>query len=477
VTARTTYSDLTNAAAHELARGLHLAQRNAVDPERSEADQHRPDQQWAEHDRAAGRSLLAAMDAHRDLSAALAHLGRVLDLPPGGSGPTGRTARRGTADARLVRDLEERAAARDWTEPIPAEESVPGALWRASRLIRAAADLWTTHHTPGGAPRSPEASRMRHPAVLGAATRQWRDLVEVAGAVADQLVALAAPAESGEPDGQPASGHETDAGVTGRVRQVTDEAVSAVQSYPRPARPAATPVPLVDLPVARPSQPPGGCVDPLTEVVERIDAIHRMVWQLAEAGSAPAPLLANVAAIGMAVAQSAEAAHRRAGALVPPGPTRDCHREAADAALRSRSLWRAVATQVEPLRTPHPATSAVQVQRAELTRALARLTSAPVEGIEPTAEALSRASREYAELADLAQRALRSAHERGEIYLLGRALPNEALTRRPDLLQAKLAGQVVPAPTVVVRRLEAALRAIARDQANASLGGGSSPAA
>jgi hypothetical protein len=76
----------------------------------------------------------------------------------------------------------------------------------------------------------------------------------------------------------------------------------------------------------------------------------------------------------------------------------------------------------------------------------------------------------------LAQRALRTAHERGEVYLLGRALPNEALARRPDLLQAKLAGQIVVAPTVVVRRLEAALRAIVRERSQSS-GGGSSPAA
>jgi hypothetical protein len=202
-----------------------------------------------------------------------------------------------------------------------------------------------------------------------------------------------------------------------------------------------------------------------------------MVWQLAEAGSAPAPILANVAAVGMAVAQAAEATHRRASAAAPPGPARDGHLDAAEAALRSRSLWRAVATQIEPLRTPHPSTSAVQIQRAELIRALARLAGAPAEVLEPTAWGLSLVSRKYAEVADLAPRALRAAHERGEVYLLGRALPNEALTRRPDLLQAKLAGQVVPAPTVVVRRVEAAFRAIVRERSNASAGGGSSPAA
>ena len=49
-------------------------------------------------------------------------------------------------------------------------ESVDGpgaALAEAALLIRSAADLWATHHCADGRPRSPEASRMRHPSTLG----------------------------------------------------------------------------------------------------------------------------------------------------------------------------------------------------------------------------------------------------------------------------------------------------------------------
>jgi hypothetical protein len=311
---------------------------------------------------------------------------------------------------------------------------------------------------------------MRHPSVLGAATRQWRELVVVAGAVADQLVALVPPADPGD------SSNVLAAGGAPSQAPACSEPLAALRQYPRPTpRPAAEDGRLVELTVARPS--PRGEGDPLADALAQIDQVHRIMWLLAESGSAPAPILANVAAIGVALAQAAEAAHIRAGGAAEPDGEREGHLEAAAQASRYRSLWQAAATHIEPLRTPHPATSAVQLHRAELTRELARLASVPAEELVPTARALSRACRDYCDLAELGQRALRTAHERGELHLLGRALPNEALTRRPDLLHAKLTGQVVPAPTVAVRRIEAAYRAIVRDRSGATAGGGSSPAA
>jgi hypothetical protein len=71
----------------------------------------------------------------------------------------------------------------------------------------------------------------------------------------------------------------------------------------------------------------------------------------------------------------------------------------------------------------------------------------------------------FAEIADLNRRALQDGHERGDLLLLGRAIPTEALSRRPDLLQARLTGQVVPAPTAVLTQLECAYRAAAGDAA------------
>jgi hypothetical protein len=44
-----------------------------------------------------------------------------------------------------------------------------------------------------------------------------------------------------------------------------------------------------------------------------------------------------------------------------------------------------------------------------------------------------------------------------------RAIPTDALPRRPDLLEARLTDQVIPAPTAVVATLESRYRAIARE--------------
>ena len=98
--------------------------------------------------------------AHRDLSFALAHLGRVLAQPAAGATDQGRRrARRHGPEARLLRDLERRGAPRDWSVSPPEDGTAARDLWESARAIRAAADLWATHHTPAGAPRSPESSR------------------------------------------------------------------------------------------------------------------------------------------------------------------------------------------------------------------------------------------------------------------------------------------------------------------------------
>ncbi len=115
------------------------------------------------------RPTASDVAAHQDLAAALVHLGETLARPLA-SRPERPGRRRGGPDARLLRSLETVARARDWSEPSPADG--PGAdLAEAAFLIRSAADLWATHHCADGRPRSPEASRMRHPSTLGAASR------------------------------------------------------------------------------------------------------------------------------------------------------------------------------------------------------------------------------------------------------------------------------------------------------------------
>lgn len=450
---RTTFSDLTSEAALRLSHALtDIASPGAADDGiTGPAD-----------DGITGPA--AALVAHQDLTAALAHLGRTLTTPPGADASDGAdaaSARRAgprRTDARLVRLLDQRGVRRDWASPHAPPGSATASLLTAGQLIRAAADLWATHHTPGGAPRSPQASRMRHPSMLGAATREWRELVLLAGAVAEALVGWME---------RVGNRHPHDDGREGPDR------LAAVRDYPRPiARAVAAGAPTrVDLTVARPGRIRGA--DPLAEVADRVERLHRFAWALAQSEEAPAPALVTIAAIGTLLSGAAATAHVRAAQGAQPGADRDEHRVAADCGRRAERQWSVVASRVWPLRTPHPATTTLQIERLDLVRLLNKvLSSTDPQDLAMTAAALSRAVLRCGEVAELNLRALRAAHERGDVYLMGRALPAEALGRRPDLLQAKLADRPVPAPTAMVRRVEAAYRAVSTSASTLAAGDG-----
>ncbi|MGB7962606.1 MAG: hypothetical protein WCF12_06550, partial [Propionicimonas sp.] len=231
-------------------------------------------------------TLEDAVAAHRDLTAALAHLGRTIAAPGGEP-----------RDLPLIERLESIARPRAWTAPGPSTE--PGvALDHSARLTRAAADLWATHHTPAGAPRSPEASRLRHPAVLGAASRSWRDLV---AAAADSCAALGARAE--------------ELGIGNPASMLQDRADPA-GDYPRPepSRIASPPAP-VAITVARPAV----CTaqGPMVELTDRVNRLRHLAWSLAAQEMAPAHVLRNLAATGAALGQAACHASRAAAAALP----------------------------------------------------------------------------------------------------------------------------------------------------------------
>ena len=70
----------------------------------------------------------------------------------------------------------------------------------------------------------------------------------------------------------------------------------------------------------------------------------------------------------------------------------------------------------------------------------------------------------FSQIAAFHAESIRSAHERGDLLLMGRAVPTEALPRRPELLEARLSDRVIPAPSHTITQLEAAYRAIAEHQ-------------
>jgi hypothetical protein len=415
----TTYADLTSQAARCIARARAMACSPAAG--------------------ARGTNATDAAALH-DLAAALVNLGEALARPLApAAGPPRR--RRGGPDARLLRSLEAVAVARDWSEPRPAEG--PGAaLAEAAFLIRSAADLWSTHHSADGRPRSPEASRMRHPATLGAASSEWRTLV-------------ARTADTGEAMAQ----HSARSGLS-------ETAVEDLRKFPRPHGEGSAPAAredLLDLTVARPGIRRGQL--PLDELSDRVTRLRHLAWTLAEVGSAPATVQGNLAAIAISLHRAAANAHRSMAEHAPPGPARTRHLKAATRAEKAQLRWRDVAAHVQALRTPHPGAHPIQIERLDIERLLSRVAPSGLPQSKPEVGwALSRIAESFVEVAEHNAVALRAAQDRGDLLLVGRAIPTEALSRRPDLLTARLTDQVIPAPTAMITRLESSYRAITRER-------------
>lgn len=428
--AATTYAQLTERA------GRSIAHAHAVQAARSWRAGRNPCWEPVDLDALPDLDPRSALDAHRDLAAALAQLGRALARPPAGTAARGSTRRRGGTEGRLLRCLEVVAAPRDWETPMPAT-GPHGALADASVRIRAAADLWATHHTADGHPRSPEAARMRHPSTLGAASRQWR-----------LLVRLLAGAIRSHPD------------VAAGLTAPESEAVDTISRITGTAMPSEASLKLLELTVARPVPRRGQPA--LDALGDRVDRLHRLAWALAESGSSPAVVHSNIATIGIALHRAAATAHRHEAHRARHSGARGRHLDAAARAESAGSAWRIVAEQLRDLRTPHPGSHPIQIERLEIDRLLARVATDAGEGTRPEiAWTLGRLAASFAEIADLNRRALRDGYERGDLLLRGRAIPTEALSRRPDLLQARLTDQVVPAPTAVLTQLECAYRAAA----------------
>ena len=429
--ASTTYAQLTEQAARRIARAHVLAALDGfAQPHRATSD----------------------VAAHRDLAAALVHLGRTLARPLSDAGISQPERRRGGPDACLLRSLESLAEARDWNDPVPTEGPA-AALAEAALLVRSAADLWATHHSADGRPRSPEASRMRHPSTLGAATREWRALVSLASRAA----AVAAA-------------HTSDT--------LADDQLSVLRSFPQPREDlsSSASMRLLDLTVARPGIRPGQ--HPLDELADRVDRLRHLAWTLAEIGSAPATVHSNMAAIAKAVHRAAAGAHQSLALAAGSGQERDRHLEEAQRLAQAESRWQKVTEQVRELRTPHASAHPIQIERLDIDRLLSRAVPSGARLTRPEVGwALSRAATVFSEIASQNARALRMAHDRGDLLLVGRAIPTEALPRRPDLLDARLRDQVIPAPTVVVTRLESTYRSLARRPPVARASDASGPAA
>ncbi len=373
--------------------------------------------------------------ALEDLLAALAHLGRTLLVPSHRETEASSPGRRRLGrEYRILQSLEQLAVPRDWTAPRPADD-IGRELDRAAFLIRSASDLWATHHSGDGHDRSPESSRMRHPATLGAATREWRILVVLASEIGEHL--------------NPAHGPNRPAWDALRSTAAMRTPVTELDRS------------MLTVTVARPMLRVG--VHEPAELALRVERLRHLAWSLAEGGSAPATVHATMAAVARDVAQAAAATHESIARRTDDPSARTRHMEAATRAGSDAAAWDDVAHLVVSLRSPHPMAHPIQIERLEIRRLLRRITTATEDEPHPeTAWALVGIAEGFAAIAEDCLRALTATHERGDLFVAGHGVPNDALIRRPDLVHARLHDRIVPVPSLTMRRLAAAYRQAAR---------------
>ena len=410
VTGRATYGQLTAGASRSLAHARAMATQNQLPDERALAD---------------------AAAAHADLVAALAHLGHTLHRPdqPQPRTPVGDSpARRAPRPRALLAQLDEAGQARDWEAPQPTT-GCGLALSRAAQHARAAADLIATHHSPAGHARSPESTRLRHPAFLGAADREWRDLV----------------------------GHTAELGTHlhtfGTQIGANPQMLTALRNAPRPQTTsrARQTTEVLDVSVARPAVRTNA--GPLVELSDLIAVTRHTAWTLAQHQAAPAQVHRNLAAIGVLINDTAYRLNRRSAGTEPPSGQAA---RRADGCAAAGDAWRTASERTASLRTP-TAGHTGNLERLRARDLLAQITN-PRSDIDPgTAAAdLATLAESFDQVAQWNAQALRAAHSRGEVLLAGRAIPNQLAADSLPLVAAKLADQPIPAPNHTIRALDRA---------------------
>jgi hypothetical protein len=275
---------------------------------------------------------------------------------------------------------------------------------------------------------------MRHPAMLGAARREWRDLTELAADLARALAAKAAAA--------------------GQDRR----ALTGLASYPRPSHTGtqrADRAALLDLTVARPGVRRAGAA--ADELHDRVTLLRHVAWAQAH-GRGPVCVLQNLVEVAARLHGAAADAHRRASR--EHGSDSAHHSRAVLQAQRHAELWRAAAATVSDLRSPDRAAHPVQMERMRIGRLLDAGLRDP--GLDPGghADSLTALAASFDEVARFCREALLARHSRGDLLIRGGALTAGILAKDAELISHRLADTPAPLPVSMFPRIDAAFRAL-----------------
>jgi len=412
VSERTQYGDLVRiAGSHILAANVALEQMAFKDAEQ-------------------GRQALAA---YADLLHALAGHGRHLF----GSDTRLRVIRasvrsdpREVAAALMVDQLSHLGTKdlRDLTEVTGAARS-----WReAASTMRAASDLLATYRDPDGSPRTPSAALLDDLSIRTAGFGELASLTLPVVAAADAL------------------GHQLEhVGFTRReVDQLVPETRHLAESA-REARRAANlggvGLPLARLEVAKPSIIGQ---DPVAELRDRLERLHRVAWQLPQEDWVGICTLADLAVAGVLVNQ-----HAAALSVTPMGMTDLSARRARVGFEQGAEAWASVHGHIRELRTGTPALPALRADVVVVRNLLDRVLEDPSLG-----QVVFDGAARFAEIASWNRQVLEQQVARGRVMVPGRFLSGNEVSDHPMLVRAKLKNLLAPLPPGHLRPLAEAYR-------------------
>ncbi len=316
--------------------------------------------------------------------------------------------------------------------------------WReAASTMRAASDLLATYRQPDGSPRTPTAALL--------------DDLSIRTAGFGELASLTLPVVSAAD----ALGQQLEhVGFTPRevdhLVPETRQLAEAAREARRAANLGGVGLPLARLEVAKPTV---RRQDPVAELRDRLDRLHRVAWQLTQEDWVGICTLADLAVAGVLVNQ------RAAAMSVTPAAMTDLSARRARAGFeQGAEAWGSVHGHIRELRTGTPALPAL---RADVIAVRELLGQAP--GDPSLERVVFEGAEHFGEIATWNQLVVERQAARGRVMVPGRFLSGNEVSDDQMLVRAKLKNLLAPVPpghldplADAYRSAEAAARHVAR---------------
>jgi hypothetical protein len=319
-----------------------------------------------------------------------------------------------------------------------------GASWlSAARALGAANDLLASHRDPHGQLRSPDGVLLEDPRFRAAGYAALADLA-ITVAAADRDLALRS-GQAGVPWREVARRLPDLEDMASTARDLARESTLATGGRTLDA----------DLATARPGVRTG---DPVIELSDRIDRLRQNAWQLTHQPRVGVDCLTEYAAVAVIV-HTHVAAHLaiEAASQGQEPPVHSMARRARDA----RAGWAQIHMELRELRTATPGSAALRREVAAV-RDLCQ-TVLPIHRDATGVHACGQARevralahdtvRTFTQIAGWNATVFRDLAASDQIYAPGYRLTGEQVSDSPALVQAKLAGSLVAAPFEEVQQL------------------------